>query len=852
MKSKARFLPFVLALALLTSVFVLSSASAATGSVSLSESYTTLGGSLDITVSDPDLDEGVPQVDEGPYMIEAGAIAANDPVRFRTDKGQILNADDKLGVDYLDVVLTLMYQRFETTTGEYMDVTPPQEVTDAWEALTSAGDDGARHPFTLENPQGGAFILRSSTDVTVPDGGIKFTVTYTAHDIQTHPVNVRSTQDPNGISVELTETGLSTGVFSGSFSVLAAAESDDENDQIAAIDGSLITVTYDDDGTSRIDTATVETTAPSIALIAPADGTATQVLTPRLIAEVTDADSGIYAASIMFDVGEGAETSMVTTVPIAGGHRAEVQLSGVDQGETTVEWSVTVSDVAGNSSTSDSSSIRIDTIPPSLASATTGNHLDSGGNAVADPSNAMDTSIQVVFNEDLDSESVQASDFRVNGVAPADVSSKGASVYLTVGAMAADAKPSVELVGDISDVAGNIRAGSGQVTAADGIAPTLTVTADPPYSKGEVTIDIQTDEALLTAPSLTLSGGNEGLSGLRRVANNHFRTTFNAPATAMKYTIDVEGTDTSANTGTADPTEFEVDAQLPSPVSVTFPGLYPVMDLGSGATHSITTQNPFITIEWESEASEYEGDSHAAVEVTDLMIADGDGNAVDLTVTSPSNNRLLISARGLALGAYTMSFNGSDDNGNTLDSDVSLKFEVKEPAPFSITLTPGWNLVSLPAEPQTPAINDVIPADHPASIVLTYDPTQAGAWLSASRGSDGSFAGSLESISARTAYWIFTDAFDSLSVKVMQQTGGSPVNLPTVNLVAGWNLLPVLDVSGGSSFGDEATSVHDYVSGVVRTYAYDSSGDRFNQHTGMLQIGHGYWVYLSSATVLVP
>ncbi len=852
MKSKARFLPFVLALALLTSVFVLSSASAATGSVSLSESYTTLGGSLDITVSDPDLDEGVSQVNEGPYMIDAGAIAANDPVRFRTEKGQILNADDKLGVDYLDVVLTLMYQRFETTTGEYIDETPPQAMTDAWNALTSEGDDGARHPFTLENPQGGAFILRSSTDVMVPEGGIKFTVTYTAHDIQMHSVNVRSTQDPNGISVELTETGLSTGVFTGSFGVLAAAESDDANDMVAAIDGSLITVTYDDGGTSRIDTATVETTAPSIALIAPADGTATQVLTPRLIAEVTDADSGIDKDSIMFDVGEGATTSVVTTVPIAGGHRAEVQLSGVSQGETTVEWSVSVSDVAGNSNTSDASSIRIDTIPPSLASATTGNHLDGDGNAVADPAKADPTSIEVVFNEALDSESVQASDFRVNGVAPADLTSKGASVYLAVGAMAADAKPSVELVGDISDVAGNIRAGSGQVTAADGIAPTLTVTADPPYSKGEVTIDIQTDEALLTAPSLTLSGGNEGLSGLRRVANNHFRTTFNAPASAMKYSIDVEGTDTSANTGTADPTEFEVDAQLPAPNSVTFPGLDPVTDLGSGATHGITTQNPFITIEWESEASEYEGDSHGAVEVTGLMIADGDGNAVDLTVTNPSENRLLISARGLALGAYTMSFNGSDDNGNTLASDVSLKFEVKEPAPFSITLTPGWNLVSLPAEPQASGINDVIPADHPASIVLTYDPTQAGAWLSASRGGDGSFAGSLENISARTAYWIFTDAFDSLSVKVMQQTGGSPVNLPTVNLVAGWNLLPVLDVSGGSSFGDDATSVDDYVSGVVRTYAYDSSGDRFNQHSGMLQIGHGYWVYLSSATVLVP
>ena len=851
MKSKARFLPFVLALVLLTSVFVLSPASAATGSVSLSESYTTLGGSLEITVSDEDLDAGVPQPDEGPYMIDAGEIAANDPIRFRTEKGQILNADDKLGVDYLDVILNVDVSGSpnQTTTNAIMA---------AWAKLTEQSGEGDAmqyHPFSLENPQGGAFILRSNEDVTVPEGGISFTITYTAHDVQTHSVNVKSTQDSTGISVDLMETGLSTGVFTGSINVVEAAESDPGTNSIAAIDGSLVTVTYDDDGTSRVDTATVETTVPSIQLVAPADGTATQVITPRLIAEVTDVDSGIDVGSIMFDVGDGASTSAVTTVPISGGHRAEAQLEGVSQGETVVEWSVTVSDVAGNSATSDKSSIRIDTSPPSVESATTGNHLAADGSAVADPAMADPTSVQVVFNEDLDGESVQASDFRVNGVAPVDASPSGASVYLKVGALAADAKPSVELVGDISDVAGNIRAGSGQANASDGIAPTLDVTVDPTYSTGEVTIDIQTDEALLTVPSLTVSGGSEGLSSLRRVANNHFRATFTSPASAMKYSIDVQGTDTSANTASVSDIEFEVDAQLPSPTSVTFPGLDPVTDLSADATHGITTQSPFITIEWESEESEYEGDSHASVDVTGLMIVnDESGDAVEFSVTNPSSNRLLISVRGLDLGGYTMSFNGSDDLGNTLDSDVSLKFEVKEPDPFSISLTPGWNLVSLPAEPQMSGINDMIPADHPASVVITYDPTQPGEWVSASRpGAGEPFAGSLESISARTAYWIFTDAFDPLEVSVKRLGAGDGITeLPTVNLVAGWNLLPVLDVSGGAAFGDDASSVGDYVSGVVRTYAYNASSDTFSQHTGMLQVGHGYWAYLSSATVLVP
>ena len=99
-------------------------------------------------------------------------------------------------------------------------------------------------------------------------------------------------------------------------------------------------------------------------------------------------------------------------------------------------------------------------------------------------------------------------------------------------------------------------------------------------------------------------------------------------------------------------------------------------------------------------------------------------------MTKPTVNRLLISARGLALGEYTMTFNGADELGNVRDDDVKIKIKVVEPDPFEIKLTPGWNLVSLPAEPQMSGINDVVGADHPASIVLTYDPTQPGAWLS--------------------------------------------------------------------------------------------------------------------------
>jgi len=863
-------------------------------------------GMVGITVSDPAANVGQVQPAEAagasmlPYVIPGGrTIAGNEAVRFRTAKSPILSSsaydltgegdmgDSNIGVDYRDVVLNLVYGRYETTTNEFIDMTPPADVTAAWHALTApstVGGDG-RHPFSLENPQGGAFILASPNNVTVPAGGIMFTATYKAPDAQMETVRITSTQDPAGFDISVMETGADTGVFTGSF--MTADASDAATNSIAAIAGSLITVTYEDAGGDESrDRVTVENTVPDVTLIAPDDGYATQIRGVRLSAQVTDTEAGVKKDSITFhvsatDVGTGSpedvqpDTDGQTDISIDGGFKSEVQLEGVPAGVTEIMWHVTVEDEAGNMATSDMWSIRIDTQAPVLEGAVTGQHLNDDGDIVTDASDADPTSVRVDFDEPVDGDSLQATDFRVNDIVPADVSSSGSSAFLTVAAMASDATPTIKVVGAVADTAGNVTTGTPAVTAADGIAPTLTVETDPDYAKSEVEIRVRSDESLLTLPSITITDGDGndasgGLSRLTLIAPDHYMATYESSGSS-RFEVMVSGKDTrdnEASAGSDGDIAFEIDNALPMPTSITLPGhADPITDLSG--SYGITTSNPFITIEWDSEGSEYEGDSHGAVDVTGLMFGDfevntpmgdeggvrsdwGDDSPVVFNVTKPSANRLLISARSLAIGTYTMTFNGSDELGNALGDAISIDIEVKEPDPFSITLTPGWNLVSLPAEPQMSGINDVM-GDHAASIVLTYDPTQPGAWLSASRpGAGEPFAGSLESISARTAYWVFTDSFDSLSVPVTRPTGGGVTLLPTVNLVAGWNLLPVLDVSGGAAFGDDASSVGNYVSNVVRTYAYNASSDTFNQHTGMLQVGHGYWAYLSSATVLVP
>ena len=259
----------------------------------------------------------------------------------------------------------------------------------------------------------------------MPEGGITFTATYKAPDLQEVDVTLSSTQDIEGITVTLTETGADTGKFEGSF--VTAAESSADPASIAVIAGSLITVTYDDDGTRRVANATVETTAPTILISAPEHDHATRIRSQRLIAEVTDADSGIDEDSIAFNVkptnlaggsvaGPGVSVTTVTTVTIAGGFKAEVQLANVPAGETKIEWSVSVSDEAGNTAVSDRDpddgvidadntvepdlyAIRIDTVAPALGTisidstgdemnnrtvdgAITGNHLNDDNEAV--------------------------------------------------------------------------------------------------------------------------------------------------------------------------------------------------------------------------------------------------------------------------------------------------------------------------------------------------------------------------------------------------------------------------------------------------------------------------------------
>ena len=94
---------------------------------------------------------------------------------------------------------------------------------------------------------------------------------------------------------------------------------------------------------------------------------------------------------------------------------------------------------------------------------------------------------------------MSADDFRVDGVAPLDAkinaraqgdTAKGEAVYLQVSQMDTDARPEVQLTGEIKDKAGNIRSDGRLAAIADGLKPILTVTPSADLAQNEITVTI--------------------------------------------------------------------------------------------------------------------------------------------------------------------------------------------------------------------------------------------------------------------------------------------------------------------------------------------------------------------------
>ena len=611
-------------------------------------------------------------------------------------------------------------------------------------------------------------------------------------------------------------------------------------------------------------------------------------------------------------------------------------------GDATIEWWVKAIDEAGNVGYSDrqasvdgeenpctadgytqvtglegagcqSFKIIVDGTDPSFLRAETGrnwdNSLDTGDSSDKTEyrvTKADSTSVLVVFDEHLDDNSVTAEDFEVDGATPddaevhnvkvrndsadgdgnssiagndvQDVGSARGYVFLTVADMDPDSQPKVELVGEITDVAGNKKGTGKDNEADDRVAPSLTVSVmegDRAVTKDKVTLSITSDENI-SAPSVSYymvnSVDDEQTLGAEKRATPVFKSateyavTIDAAEDGL-YTVHVSAHDNSGgNMGSKGDSSAPVDVSgdtsailFERDTNISAPDVDPDK-AGVQDEFSIDDPNAFIRIDFSGEGSEYDAsedgddlDTHGMVTIVSAML--GDEDIADSLQSNEAGNVFLFHASGLDLGDHDLAVVAMDEAGNKNSSAFEATITITERDPYTLKLNPGWNLVSIPGEPMDSDINTVFSANHPATTVLTYDPSVPGGWLTALRGADGSFTGTLSNITAGRAYWVQTPSFEGVKVDIPKQAVGAQI-LPTIAIAQGWNLIPILDVDGDFELSD--AEGYNYFSGlsegsVTGIYTFNTITNSWSSVAEAdVEIGKGYWIYATDAGVIVP
>jgi hypothetical protein len=306
--------------------------------------------------------------------------------------------------------------------------------------------------------------------------------------------------------------------------------------------------------------------------------------------------------------------------------------------------------------------------------------------------------------------------------------------------------------------------------------------------------------------------------------------------------------------GTQDPSEdgsvtFQIDRTLPRPVDVNF-------DPRTGDEINFAPLL-FFEFSWATESNEYTGDSHDDVTLTTLVLDSGDDVETNLLGDAlpqgPSVN-FEISVADLTVGTHTLSVNGTDDAGNTLDDDFLVEFEVTRPI-FELTLGRGISHISLPRSPSNQDINAVFGDSGEVLTVFTFEGNRP---LAAFRDpSTGLFVGNLDTIDAKHAYGVETEGPVTVDIQIPPLSGNLP--LPTVKVIGGqWNFVPVISLDDLEDIPQGTELEADVYLGGEASW---SSGWTFQQGgweaiqpriVDDVLIGRGYWVFYTADRTLTP
>ena len=649
-------------------------------------------------------------------------------------------------------------------------------------------------------------------------------------------------------------------------------------------DGDTITISYDDQSNAvDTDTASIDLGAPDITGVGPSDDEFTNDETPALTATVVDLDAGLDVSTILADgriviLVNGKDVTVDVSIDaIADGFDMDYIASTGEVGEGANTWSIEVTDVLGNVAI-ETAAFKIDTVTPALDSAVTGIGLmldeddDDNDDETDDYVEFEDPRwIKLTFSEAIESDSVQTSDFDVVGSSEPDavMTSDGGHiadsagteyqddipltfVYLMVDDLDADATPTVEVIDDIDDLAGN-DLDEAEEEADDLIAPTLSlsVSDDLGADEAEVAISLTSDEALKlsTVEVIVTNEETAAVSAVTMVkgSGNSWTGEFEIGDSTV-YTVKANGADTSDNVADEEDAEFEGDEDAPRLDFKDATGA----DLDDGEV-----EEGAVWIIAVFDDDEYADDSYTQVTVTAVSLEDEDGNVIsdDVTELFSEDEIEWTLAVDLTPGDYTVEVTGEDEIGNEVTA--SADFEVIEKIPFNLDLKPGVNLISLPGTPLADGGNiNVLFEDAPVTTVVAYDRASDVAgenpWMTSVKDDEtGLFTGDIAILEPGKAYFVTSPA--STTVEVVIQAAGVAVP-PMIQVYQGFNAL------GFWSIADEVDADADsYLNSIVWTVAYS-----FDPTPGIgwmvirpdggdvLEAGLGYFVYVSQDDTLTP
>jgi len=284
----------------------------------------------------------------------------------------------------------------------------------------------------------------------------------------------------------------------------------------------------------------------------------------------------------------------------------------------------------------------------------------------------------------------------------------------------------------------------------------------------------------------------------------------------------------------------------------------------SGGT-STEKARPYVSI--IADDDEYADDTYTTVTVTKADLKSPSGVTTDISgdLSSADNKRFIYAPTAdMELGQWTITARVTDTAGNK-STETTSKFTVKARAKFSLGLSAGWNLISLPNNPSSTAIDTVVGTANGVSTVYAY---QDGAWKVAVRektaGVWGAFAGSLTTMEGHKAYWVKTSDFQKLKIDIPALVGGAsgsdtPPTPPTIGINVGWNMVAAVDTSGALADDANVSTVKAYLTGltVTKMYEYTTAtgtwtGYASDNDSANVKVGRGYWVYATKAGTLVP